>query len=309
MLIASDNNNGTNKTTYFWKMDFPTQRSGPITVTWDWQYHCTNAIPNSPLPYNPTNSETGSNYNAQLPGYDHGFTLSDYANRVAELNDAGDTIPNPNWKYSELSTPFRLSTWQDGRHNGIGSCGGSGSWNDYGPEFKDGKVLHMKLVAHVTNAPVEYMDTYEAWAQRDGEDVWQTCFREDTTVNWWKAGQDAAYDYTIAASGMRRCPGETEPASGINCLMLWMNGTQSTERYVLVSNIRVVGLDPVAVPTLRIAKVGADVQVTFTGWLEAADKPQGPYTTVAVTTYPYTTPTVYTTPASAAAKKYYRACM
>jgi hypothetical protein len=76
----------------------------------------------------------------------------------------------------------------------------------------------------------------------------------------------------------------------------------------LVSNIRVVGANPVAVPTISIAKVGSDVQVTFTGWLEAADDPQGPYTTVAVTAYPYTTPKVYAAPA-AGAKKFYRANM
>ena len=103
---------------------------------------------------------------------------------------------------------------------------------------------------------------------------------------------------------MRRCAGETDPNSGINCLMLWMNGTQSTERYVLVSNIRIVGPDPVPVPNLSIDKTG---KVTFDGWLEAADDPQGPYTTVAVTTYPYTTPTVYTPPSGT--KKFYRASM
>jgi hypothetical protein len=48
--------------------------------------------------------------------------------------------------------------------------------------------------------------------------------------------------------------------------------------------------------------------VTFTGWLEAADNVQGPYTTVAVTPAPYTTPATYTVPASGA-KKFYRAAM
>ena len=76
MMVASDGNRGTNPATYFWKMDFPRQMTGPITVTWDWQFHCTNEIP---ADYDPTNK----NYNASLPGYDHGFTLSDYANRTA----------------------------------------------------------------------------------------------------------------------------------------------------------------------------------------------------------------------------------
>lgn len=278
MMIASDNNNGTNKTTYFFKMDFPTQRRGPITVTWDWKFVCTNEIP---ADYDPiTNS-----YNSQLPGYDTGFTFSDYANRVADGGDVGDTVPNPNWKYSELGTPFRLSSYQDARYNGIGACGGSGSWNDYGPVFKDGKTLHMKLIAYVTNAPFEIMNSYEGFAQRDGEEVvWQTAFNVETNVTWIKDGIET--EKWISASGMRRCAGETDEDSGINCLMLWMNGTQSTERYVLVSNIRVVGPDPVAVPALSIDKTG---KVNFDGWLEAADVVDGPYTTVAVQS-PYQIP-------------------
>ena len=66
--------------------------------------------------------------------------------------------------------------------------------------------------------------------------------------------------------------------------MLWMNSTQYP-RYVTVSNIRVVGPDPVAVPTISI--LGSTV--TFTGWLEAADSLKGPWTTVAVQS-PYTIP-------------------
>ena len=279
MMIASDGNKGTNTATYFWKMDFPKQMAGPITVTWDWQFRCTNEIP---ADYDPITN----NYSAVLPGYDHGFTLSDYANRTAD----GD-IGNPNWKYNELSTPFRLSSVQDARHNVIGACGGGGDWNSYGPQFKDGKVLHMRLIAYVANAPAEYINSYEGFAQRDGEtNVWQTAFREDTVVN---AGSPD--EKTILASGMRRCAGETDPGSGINCIMLWMNGDQFS-RYVLVSNIRIVGPAPVPVPALSIDQTG---KVTFDGWLEAADKPEGPYDLVAVQS-------PYTVPASGAAK-FYRA--
>ena len=273
LKIASDGNYGTNAQTYFFKMDFPVQRRGPVTVTWDWQFVSTNEIPPD---YDPTNN----NYNAVLPGYDHGFTLADYANRVAEFNDAGDTVPNPNWKYSELSTPFRLSTYQDGRHNPPGACGGTGGWNNYGPVFKDGKVLHMKLVVHLTNAAPEYVNTYEGWAQRDGEEMWQTAFKEDTIITWMVDGTPT--EKYIEASGMRRCVGEADPSSGIDCIMLWMNGNQYP-RFVLVSNIRVVGPDPVPVPNLSIDVTG---KVTFDGWLEAADVVEGPYDTVAVTS-PY----------------------
>ena len=186
------------------------------------------------------------------------------------------------------------------RHNVQGLCGGAGGWNDYGPGFKDGKVLHMKLVAYVTtNAPDEYTGTYEVWAQRDGEDVWQVAFHQDATVQWAKNGEDPPSDYYIAASGYRRCPGETDPNSGINCLMLWMNGTQGTNNYALISNIRVVGPEPVPPPKLSIQKVGADVKVTFDGWLDAADKLEGPYTTIAVQS-PYQIP-------ASAAKTFYRA--
>lgn len=273
MMVASDGNFGTNAQTYFFKMDFPKTVAGPITVTWDWKFVSTNEIP---ADYDPTNN----NYNGSLPGYDHGFTLSDYANRVADGGDVGDTVPNPNWKYSELSTPFRLSAFQDGRHNLQGACGGTGGWNDYGPVYKDGKTLHMKLIAYGANAPAAYVNTYEGFAQREGEDLWQTAFREDTVVN---AGLPD--EKIIFASGMRRCAGETDPTSGINCLMLWMNGNQFP-RYVLVSNIRVVGPNPVPVPTLSIDKTG---KVAFDGWLEAADFVGGPYTTVAVTS-PYQIP-------------------
>ena len=126
MKIASDGNKGTNAHTYFFKMDFPTgnQLRGPITVTWDWQFFSTNEIP--------ADYDIYTNRHSELPGFDTGFTFSDYANRLADGND--------NWVYNELSTPFRLSNYQDARFNTQGGCGGGGNWNDYGPEFKDGKV-------------------------------------------------------------------------------------------------------------------------------------------------------------------------
>ena len=261
MKIASDGNFGTNGQTYFWKMDFPTQRTGPITVTWDWSFHCTNEIP---ADYDPTNN----NYTSTLPGFDHGFTFSDYANCTADTGSPG----NPNWVYSELSTPFRLGSLQDARHNAIGACGGGGDWNNYGPEFKDGKTLHMKLIAYVANAPADYTNSYDGFALRDGETrdgtptgeptIWQTAFR---------SGSDPD-PYLPVPSGMRRCAGETDPTSGINCLMLWMNGNQYPN-YVIVSNIVVLG----PIPVLSIAHAGANVTVTYSGTLQSADSAQGPY--------------------------------
>jgi hypothetical protein len=68
--------------------------------------------------------------------------------------------------------------------------------------------------------------------------------------------------------------------------MLWMNGNQYP-RYVQVSNIRVIGPDPIPAPALSIDKT--DNSVTFDGWLEAADAPEGPYNLVAVQS-PYAAP-------------------
>jgi hypothetical protein len=70
---------------------------------------------------------------------------------------------------------------------------------------------------------------------------------------------------------------------------------------VLISNIRVIGPDPVPVPNLSVQRTGPDVNLTFDGWLEAADAVGGPYTTVAVQS-------PYQVPASAARQKFYRAC-
>ena len=280
MKIASDGNFGTNAQTYFWKMDFPTQRTGPITVTWDWTFHCTNEIP---ADYDPTNN----NYTTTLPGFDHGFTFSDYANCTA-----GSVTGNPNWIYNELSTPFRLGSLQDGRHNAIGACGGGGDWNNYGPQFKDGKVLHMKLIAYVANAPAEYMNSYDGYAQRDGEDIWQTCFRQ---------GSDPE-PYLPVPSGMRRCAGETDPTSGINCLMLWMNGNQYPN-YVIISNIVVLG----PIPVLNIDHTGANATVTYSGTLQSADSVEGPYNdVVGQDTSFFTSLRTWQIPAGGT-KKFYRA--
>jgi len=200
MMVASDGNFGTNAMTYFWKIDFPKQMTGPITVTWDWQFKCTNEIP---ADYDPTNNNYNPLVNPQLPGFDHGFGLADYANRTAD----GD-IGNPNWKYSELSTGVRLSSRQDCRYNGLMVCGGGGSWFDRGPEFKDGKVLHMKTIHYVNDGKdgdLWYANTYDNFAQRDGEDIWQT------------ADYDGNPDYEdlwgfkpMSEFGMRRCPGEVD---------------------------------------------------------------------------------------------------
>lgn len=290
MMVASDNNNGTNAATYFWKLSFPKQLTGPITVTWDWQFKCTNEIP---ADYDPKTNT----YNSVLPGYDHGFTLADYANRTVD----GD-IGNPNWKYNELSTGVRLSSRQDCRYNGVGACGGGGSWFDRGPEFKDGTVLHMKTVMYVADGvdgQGSYANTYDNFVQRDGEEeIWQTAKHDGDPE--WKDPHGGDETIEMPEFGMRRCPAEADPTSGINCIMCWMNGAQGTNSYVLVSNIRVVGPQPVPAPTLKIERVDTNVKLTFTGWLQEADKPEGPYRDIALPeSSPLTLPAV--------GSKYYRA--
>jgi hypothetical protein len=95
MMIAADNNQNdlgypppdeftAGRGTYFFKMDFPTQRRGPITVTWDWSFHHTNEIP---ADFDPTNNS----YSDSLPGYDQGFCFADWENRFA---DSADGNPN-----------------------------------------------------------------------------------------------------------------------------------------------------------------------------------------------------------------------
>jgi hypothetical protein len=148
----------------------------------------------------------------------------------------------------------------------------------------------MKTIMYVANGidgDLTYVNTYDNFVQRDGEEVWQTA-KHDGDPEWMDPHVgDPLYPDPIPMSefGMRRCVGEVDPTSGINCIMCWMNGNQWS-RYVLVSNIRVVGPAPVPVPALSIDKTG---KVTFDGWLEAADTPEGPYDLVAVQS-PYTVP-------------------
>ena len=270
MYIWPDQNFGTNTTgTMYWAMPFPVQRTGPITVTWDWQFFATNVIP---VDYDPTNN----NYNADcgssppdLQGTDHGFTLADSANRPFSGNQA----PDGSWYavFNTLCTPNRIASETDARYNGsgeYGTCGGGGSWNNCtnsfgrpGPEFKDGKKLHLKMVAYVGDAASPTNNSFDVWAQRDGEDIWHT------TVNDF---------YPNGPYPMRRCPGEYDSASGINCITMWLNGgTYST--HITVSNILILG----PIPILSIERTGTDVKLTYSGTLLSADAPQGPYTDLA----------------------------
>jgi hypothetical protein len=323
MWIHGDGGWGTNNTTYFWGtlIGARSNGGGGITITFDWQYFGTNLYGNvygsnvalvypSPLipaDYDPTNN----NYNNVITNgatkwndWDQGVCLSDISNRWLSCGAP------PNWRYCGNCTPVRIAGIQDCRDNDPkygGPCGNHGNWDtpsDRGPQFKDGKLLHVKYTAYaglpVDDPTFPTNNCFEAWSWRDGEGVYQTA----TAVPYIDDG-----GYSWPSFGDRSCPGEYDPTSGINMINIWYNPDKNTRigPYSVISNIRVVGPNAVARPTLSIAKVGGNVQVTFTGWLEAADNPQGPYTTVAVQPYPYTTPTIYNPPAEP--KKFYRASM
>jgi len=304
LCVRSDNNLGTNTKTYFVKMGFPTTRRGPITVTWDWQFCATNPIP---ADYD----EYTNNYNSSLSGYDHGFCTADYENRWLGYPATAD----PNWVYAANCTPVRISGVQDCRYNGQGVCGGGGNWPGYGPEFKDGKLLHMTTICYLTNAaPTNFYDifnTYDNFCQRDeplpSGTNWQTAFC--TPADFFDAYSGIEHVFS-SAWGMRECPGRFDPTSGINCITLWMNGSQTRPgygddknpasyywSYVLIRNIRVVGPDPIPHPHVNIT--GGTVTFDAGSWLEAADSLHGPWTTVSIQA-PYLIP-------AGSAMKFYRA--
>ena len=244
MMIRPDQNLGDLKSVIYFAIPFTPQKKGPVTVTWDWQFFPTNEIPGD---YDPTNN----NYQATLQGTDFGFTLSDSANRAL-----GDSAV---WAvFNELSTPTRMGGLCDSRYNGTGdygTCGGGGSWNDKGPQYKDGKKLHMKLVAYFGDPNDPRNDSFDVWAQREGEEVWHT------TVN------DL---YPEGRFPMRRCPGEAGGEPKIDCVTLWLNtGVYSTA--IVVDNIRIYGpsLDEPAPETSgQPAELGQTVngfQDDFTG--------------------------------------------
>jgi hypothetical protein len=230
MVIRPDQNFGEMKSVIYWAFPIPVQKKGPITVTWDWQFFPTNEIP---ADYDPTNN----NYQATLQGTDLGFTLSDSANRMMD----GD----PYAVFNELSTPTRMGGLCDSRYNGsgeYGTCGGGGNWNDKGPQYKDGRKLHMKMTAYFGNPDDPADNSFDVWAQREGEtDVWHT------TVNDF---------YPDGKFPMRRCPGEADGDPKIDCITMWLNtGTYST--YIVVDNIRVVGPEPVETYSVGL-NFGAD---------------------------------------------------
>jgi hypothetical protein len=277
MAVVSDGQLGTNgfgqprtaDSVCYFAMHFPVQKTGPITVTWDWKFVPTNAIPSD---YDPTNNPYAPGFptlpdGTYLQETDCGFTLSDSANRGFPGGADSDAV------FNELSaiTRFGGDHYADSRRNGIGACGGSGDWQKVGPYYQDGKWIHEKMVAYVglEGDAAATNNTFSVWAQRDGEDIWQTAYAYGGDVGW--------PDF-----GMRRCPGETDPASGIDCITMWMNDSAvKFGTMVVVDNIVVLG----PVPVLSIEPAGPNVKLTFTGTLQSADSPQAAFTDLATSDF------------------------
>ncbi|HEY5912190.1 MAG TPA: hypothetical protein VJA21_16425 [Verrucomicrobiae bacterium] len=296
MAVVSDGQLGTNNSgvsprtadsVCYWAMPFPVQKKGPITVTWDWKFVPTNAIP---ADYDPTNNPYATGWPALPDGTflqetDCGFTLADSANRNFSGGADSDVV------FNELSTITRFGGdhYADSRWNWPGACDGGGNWQKMGPRYQDGKWIHEKMVAYVglEGASVTSNNCFNVWAQREGEDIWQTAYAE-------------AFD-TWPAFGMRRCPGDTDPNGGIDCITMWMNDSgPKFGTMVLVDNIVVLG----PVPVLSVERTGPNVIVTYSGTLQSATDPKGPFSDLA--TGPFMKPLATLEVAPSGAGKFYR---
>ncbi len=267
--------------TMIWYMPIPNQTSGQITVTWDWRFIATNVIPDN---YDPTNNAYDPGTNA-VPGTNaNGAVYPAYYKLASpdvqlDLSDVGLLDPStglvPGASTSHLASQCGMvDICRIRPPSGWGSDGATG------PYCGDGEWIHMKQMVDIDAG------TFDAWAQRDGEEV------------WWLSQTDS---YPTGGLPLRN-----PLYTGLNMVALANNDGDVSDQ-ILFAHIRVVGPNPVSAPTLSIKRSGTNVMATFTGFLEGADQPQGPWTTVAVTTPPYTTPTNYTVLPQG--KKFYRASM
>ncbi len=112
-------------------MDFPVQKTGVITATWDWQY-----------------------FGPEEKKMDLGFTISDKGNYMVD----GD----PNTVFNEQSSITRMGDLIDARN---GDWDGGGEWiSTNGVVYRDGVLVHMRMEVDT----VEWI--FDIYAQRDGED-------------------------------------------------------------------------------------------------------------------------------------------
>ncbi len=163
-------------------MPFPAQKKNIITVTWDWQY------------FGPPEKKM-----------DLGFTTTDTVNFLAD----GD----PMTVFNEQCTPTRMGDVVDARRGN--DLVGGGDWiSDNGVEYRDGVLVHMRMVVNSTDW------VFDVYAQREGE--------EEVLV---------AADFLF-----RRAPSvETD---GVNAISMWLNGGDP-ETSVVLDNILIVGPNPI----------------------------------------------------------------
>ena len=189
MVIHPDNSNdlldadGVKMDMMYLGLPFPVQKKGPVTLTWDWQFFGTEDLKT-----------------------DLGFTCSDTEN--VKLGDSEE------WAvFNELSAITRMGDLVDAR-NGDGNFAGDGSWvSDNGIVYRDGVLIHMRMVVDLVNW------TFDIFATREGEEEVQV-----------------ADDFYI-----RR--GLSEKTGGVNSITMWLNGG-NPDTYMTVDNILIVGPEP-----------------------------------------------------------------
>ena len=178
--------NGEKMNMMYLGLPFPAQKKGLVTITWDWQF------------FNLTDDSAKKT--------DLGFTCSDTENvKLGEFEE---------WAvFDELSAITRMGDLVDAR-NGDGLFEGGGSWDSTnGIEYRDGVLVHMKMVVDIVNG------TFDIFATREGETEWQV-----------------ADDFYI-----RR--GFSAKTGGANTITMWLNGGDP-ETYMTVDNILIVGPEP-----------------------------------------------------------------
>jgi hypothetical protein len=238
MLVHPDHS-GTALGVIWVTVPFPTQKVGPLTATWDWQFFGMSDL-----------------------GSDLGFTIGDTEN----FNIDGD----PNTVFNEQSAITRMGALVDAR-KGDGLFEGGGDWiSDNGVIFKDGVLIHMRMVLHLDD------QSFDVFATRDGEEEVQVADRFP----------------------FRR--GMAATTGGVNGITMWLNnGDRAT--YMTVDNILVKGPnDIVEAPTLSIEKTATGVKLTYTGTLQSANSVQDSYTDVAGSSSPLEIP-------ASGTAKFYRA--
>ena len=236
MLVHPDES-GTALGVIWVTVPFPLQKTGPLTATWDWQFFGTSDLKT-----------------------DFGFTIGDTEN----FNLDGDT----NTVFNEQSAITRMGDLVDAR-NGDGLFNGDGTWvSDNGVVFRDGVLVHMRMVVRLSDL------TFDVFATREGEEEVQVA------------------DHFYFRRGLSTKNG------GVNAITLWLNNGDIATHMTL-DNILVVGPNPIP-PSVSVERTAAGVRLTFTGTLQSTDTINGTFADVEGATSPLEVST-------SAKAKFYRA--